>query len=135
MEISQWDCLEIAVQNPNSYENPFEDVTLDVVFSAPNGRLIIFYGFYDIDGWKIRVMPDQLGIWSYEATFSDGTSGISGEFECISSTIPGLISRDEYNPIWFGYRGSRRRRGQRFVSGRDPVGPRHRYPLFGVLSC
>ena len=107
MQVGQWDMFKIGVPNANTYENPFEDVSLNATFRAPDGRTLEFYGFYNTDSWQLRFMPDTLGTWSYEATFSDNAPGVSGTFACISSNIPGLIHKDANNPTWFGYKGGR----------------------------
>ena len=103
MKVGQWDSFEIDVPNANTYDNPFENVSLNAIFQTPDGRTIDFYGFYDTEAWKLRFMPEYLGTWTYKATFSDGTPGTSGTFECIPSNIPGLIHQDANNPSWFGY--------------------------------
>jgi hypothetical protein len=90
----QWGCFEAVVTNAAPYGNPFEDVTLDVKLTKPDGTIVDFWGFYDgqemSDGspssagtWRIRVMPDQTGTWHYEAKFSDGSSRTSGAFLCV----------------------------------------------------
>jgi hypothetical protein len=104
--VGQWDRFEVAVENDKQYGDPFRDVLLDVTVLRPDGAGIDFWGFYDGDRtWKIRFMPDQIGEWQYVARFSDGSPGVSGVFECAPSDIPGMICRDETNPIWLGFKG------------------------------
>ncbi len=106
--VGQWDRFEAAVTNAKRYADPYKDVTLDVTYTRPDGETVRFWGFYDGGTtWKIRFMPDQIGTWRYEATFSDGSQGMSGTFTCVPSTLPGMISRDETNPRWFGFRGGK----------------------------
>ena len=50
-------------------------------------------------------MPDQIGTWKYVASFSDGQPAGSGEFVVSAGDIPGMISADESNPRWFGFKG------------------------------
>jgi hypothetical protein len=77
-----------------------------VTYYKPGGSVVKFRGFYDGGArWIIRFMPDQIGRWKYEAEFSDGVPGVSRVFQCVASDIEGMISKDESNPIWFGYRG------------------------------
>lgn len=105
-QVGQWDHFEATVTNTEDYTNPYRDVTLKVTYTRPDGSTVDFWGFYDDgDTWRIRFMPGQIGTWNYEATFSDGTPGASGSFEVISSDIPGMISKDETNPLWFGFKG------------------------------
>jgi hypothetical protein len=105
-QVGQWDRFETTVSNSKNYNDPYTGVSLDVTYTKPDGNTIKFWGFYDGgNSWKIRYMPDQQGVWKYEAKFSDGTQGVSGSFVCVPSTIPGLIHKDETNPRWFGFKG------------------------------
>ncbi len=79
-----------------------------MTYTRPDGSRIEFWGFYDgAATWRLRCLPDQLGEWSYQAAFSDGAPGIQGTFTCYPSEIPGLVSTDEVNPLWFGYKGGK----------------------------
>jgi len=103
--VGMWDRFETTVSNEKAYADPYGDVSLDVTYTAPDGRTIDFWGFYDGGStWRIRFMPDLAGEWNYVARFSDGAPGASGSFECAPSDLPGLISVYEKNPIWFGYK-------------------------------
>jgi hypothetical protein len=101
-----WDRFELSVTNTHPYSNRYRDVTLNVTYTRPNGSTVPFWGFYDGGTtWRIRFMPDQIGTWSYNAVFSDGRPGASGTFQCMASTLPGMLARDETNPRWIGYKG------------------------------
>ena len=105
-QVGQWGRFEAEVINHKRYADPYRDVTLDVVWRRPDGSTVKFWGFHDGgQTWKFRFLPDQLGEWTYDATFSDGSAGLKGSVECIASDLPGLIGRDETNPMWFGYKG------------------------------
>lgn len=107
-DVGQWDRFEASVKNTKGYNDPYKNVTLNVTYTRPNGSQIKFWGFYDGGTtWKIRFMPDQVGTWKYSATFTDGQRGISGTFKSVPSTIPGMLSKDEMNPRWFGYKGGK----------------------------
>jgi hypothetical protein len=104
--VGLWDRFERTVPNDRSYSDPYRDVTLNVTYTKPDGSRVRFWGFHDGGSrWIIRFMPDQLGPWKYRAEFSDGSPGISGTFTCVESDLPGMISKDETNPVWFGYKG------------------------------
>lgn len=104
--VLQWDRFEAAVINTNIYADPYRDVTLNVTYTRPDASIVNFWGFYDgSNTWRIRFMPDQIGVWSYSASFSDGTPGASDSFDCVPGDIPGMISADETNPMWFGFKG------------------------------
>jgi CubicO group peptidase (beta-lactamase class C family) len=104
--VGQWDRYEAFVTNTQSYQDPYRDTTLNVTYIRPDNNKIQFWGFYDGGTtWMMRFMPNLLGTWKYNATFSDGQPGKSGSFNCVPSNLPGMISQDEVNPIWFGYKG------------------------------
>ncbi len=103
--VGRWDRFEAAVENPKRYADPYRDVSLDVTYTRPDGTAVKFWGFHDGGAaWKVRFMPDQLGVWKYEATFSDGSAGTNGTFRCVPSGVPGVVSAYEPNPVWFGFR-------------------------------
>jgi len=104
--VGKWDRFETSVTNTRTYADPYGGVNLDVTYTRPDGSTVRFWGFYDEGtAWKLRFMPDQTGTWRYAATFSDGASGKSGTFDCVASTTPGMIAKDEVNPKWFGFKG------------------------------
>jgi hypothetical protein len=114
----QWDIFEKTIHNTKKYNNPFTDVTLTVSYTRPDSSIIQFWGFYAGNTtWKIRFMPDQLGMWQYKASFSDASVNINGKFNCVKSNIPGLISKDEINPIWMGYKGGHHELVRSFHTG------------------
>lgn len=106
-EVPLWGHFETSVVNSRSYANPFTDVSLVATFIRPDKGRVSFWGFYDGDGhggqmgnvWRLRFMPDQVGIWSYECSFSDGASGASGVFRCVADGAnPGPLRIDPVNP-------------------------------------
>ncbi|MEM6646752.1 MAG: DUF5060 domain-containing protein [Bacteroidota bacterium] len=106
--VGLWDQFEVEVPNATAYTDPFRNVDLDVIYTRPDGTEHAFWGFHAEDGlWTIRYMPDQLGTWTYRATFSDGTPGMEGQFDVVPSDLPGLVGHDVANPMWFGYHGGR----------------------------
>lgn len=104
----KWLIFEDSIQNRQHYLNPFEDVSLVIYCTRPDGSKLKYTGFYAGDKtWKLRIMPDQIGEWSYNAVFSDGSKKLKGSFKCIDSDIPGMISLYKENPVWFGFKGGR----------------------------
>ncbi len=117
--IPLWSRFEASADNPSRFTDPFRDVSLDVTYTAPDGRKIGFWGFYDGGTtWRIRFMPDMVGTWRYDAVFTETTAtdpsgaatetrsrpAISGAFECVPSDLPGQIVVHSENPQWFGWR-------------------------------
>jgi hypothetical protein len=106
--VGRWGVFERVVRNEKGYANPYEDVTLEAVYTKPDGGTVRSWGFYDGEQtWRMRFMPDQVGTWRYEARFSDGSGSVKGAFECAPSDLPGVISVCEGNPIWFGFKGGK----------------------------
>ena len=92
-QVEQYGRFELAVRNSRRYADPYKDVTLEVVYTRPDKSVVKFWGFHDGgDTWRLRFMPDQLGAWSYDAKFSDGSPGVRGAFDCVAGGIPGMIS-------------------------------------------
>ncbi len=124
--IGKWDRFEASLNGGIKYEDPYRDVSLQASFFSPAGRMIETKGFYNGDHeWKVRFMPDEIGIWEYEIISSDSIMRQSGKFECLASDIPGMISVYENNPIWFGLKGGKPHLvrslhiGDRFFADRD----------------
>lgn len=101
--VERWDVFEATFSGPKD-GNPFLDVWLSAVFRKGN-REIRVDGFYDGDGaYKVRFMPDELGLWSFE-TDSNVTAlkGKKGSLQCTAAQTNnhGPVSvRDTYH---FGY--------------------------------
>src|SRR3989344_8544319 len=111
--VGLYDAFELSVSNSNSYTNPFNfsEIELRVTFTSPQPtRTFTYFGFYDGDGsggqtgnvWKIRFMPDQTGTWNYDYSWSDGTTGGSGDFTVTSSTATfAPVKVDPAHPHYF----------------------------------
>lgn len=110
--------FEATVKNTHEYANKFTDVTLQVRYQSPGGRMLNFEGFYDGDGtgggnlrdgetWKMRFMPDEVGTWLFFYRWSDGRPGGQGRFACVAEGAgKGILRAYEENPRWFAYNGS-----------------------------
>jgi len=79
--IPVWNALEIKFTSSVTYANPFDDATLDVVFTSPNGEQMKMPGFWDGDTtWKVRFSPTMCGVWTYKTICSDGSNtGLNGK--------------------------------------------------------
>jgi len=110
-QVGLYGVWETQVTNYNSYSNPFDFLVIELqaTLTSPSGRRVNFFGFYDGDGsggqagniWKLRFMPDELGIWTYTYTWSDGTLRGSGDFSVIKSNNirnHGHVHVDTNNP-------------------------------------
>jgi hypothetical protein len=83
-KVQRWDALELTHSGPST-GNPFVEVNLSATFHLRNRSLTV-EGFYDGDGsYKIRFMPDELGLWTWTtASNASSLNGKSGAFECIA---------------------------------------------------
>jgi len=102
LRVPLYGLFEQELTNSRSYKNPFTDVILNAQFTAPSGRVVKFWGFYDgQDVWRQRFMPDEAGNWFYTLSFSDGAPGASGSFVCVEEgAFPGPWKQDPDNPRW-----------------------------------
>ncbi|MFO7657214.1 MAG: DUF5060 domain-containing protein [Bacteroidales bacterium] len=113
--VPKYKVFEKDVVNSSNYGNKFTDVALNVQYKSPSGKQYDFYGFYDGNGkggydgniWKIRFMPNEVGKWEYTYSWSDGTKGGRGIFECASEGAgKGILQPYKNNPHWFAYNGT-----------------------------
>ncbi|WP_373519352.1 sulfatase-like hydrolase/transferase [Pricia sp.] len=86
-ELKKWHRVEISFEGPDTGEmdenKPFLNYRLDVTFEN-QGKSYTVPGFYAADGnaaetstdsgniWKVRFSPDEIGEWSYSASFKKG---------------------------------------------------------------
>ena len=88
-ELKKWHKITLTFEGPNTTEtsepNPFTDYRLDVEFNhSDSGTRYIVPGYYAADGkaantsaksgnkWRVHFAPDQIGTWSYKASFTTG---------------------------------------------------------------
>lgn len=134
-QVGLWAKFEKVLVNKKNYSDPFSQTALVVEFFRPDQTMLKCSGFYDGGvSWKFRVMPDQIGEWKYVAWFSDRRQHkIVGSFKCVPSDIPGLISVDETNPVWFGFKGGKHHLirsfhvGDRFFASNWPDSARRQF--------
>ena len=94
--------VELKVENSKSYANPFKDVDLECMTVSPSGRNLKVYGFFDGGNtWKLRLMPDEIGVWKYYSKFSDGAKGPQGTIKCIAGKLKGPLKISKKYPLWF----------------------------------
>ena len=86
-EMKQWHAVTLTFDGPASGElagpNPFLDFRLDVTFSRDDRQYVV-PGYYAADGqaadtgategnkWQVHFVPDELGQWTYAASFRKG---------------------------------------------------------------
>ena len=84
--VPKWGYFERKFTGSAAYTNPFQDVQLTIVFTAPSGDQHRVEGFWDGGNtWLARFSPNQTGTWMYTATSipeDHGLHGQSGSFIC-----------------------------------------------------
>jgi len=103
--IRKWEVYEINLNTTNTYSNPYKNVTLSATFNDPNEKEIIIDGFWDGGNtWTIRMVPTEVGTWTYTTTSNDDQlNGTTGIFETISSDKKGFIKINPDYPHSFMY--------------------------------
>jgi hypothetical protein len=82
-----WQCFDLSFEATETYANPYTDVTLDVDFTSPTGKIFTRPAFWQ-GGSKfiVRFAAPTAGQWSWSATHADAGLNGSGEFE-VEETI------------------------------------------------
>jgi len=85
--VSRWQSHEVVLESAKARSNPFDQVEVRGVLTAPDGRVWSVPGFWDgAATWRIRISPDAVGTWRWASTCSDpgdtGLHGREGWFEC-----------------------------------------------------
>lgn len=105
-----YDYIEMQISLDANYDNHFDarQVSLDGLFTAPDGTQTPIYGFWDDnDGWLMRFTPSQEGEWQYALTVQDerGTSSaVDGTFTVTPSDNKGwLLPGNQVNSEYSGH--------------------------------
>jgi hypothetical protein len=102
-DVGRYDVFEETFTLDSSmYDNPWEDVQVTVTFTTPSGDEVEVGGFYyEPDTWKVRLVPWEVGAWSWRAVITDGARTVEriGEFACIESGQSGFVRRHPENPF------------------------------------
>jgi len=92
--------FELRIDLDATYENPYdpEQVDLRAEFTAPSGRKIAIWGFYNPSGWSrlwmVRFAPTEKGTWSYIVKVTDregAAQGRAGTFTVTDSAHHGFV--------------------------------------------
>ncbi len=96
-----WVAAEISFESEKEYDNPFYDVTMDVVFTSENSTELKIPAFWDGGKtWRVRFAPTETGLWKYETVCTDETDkGLHG----ISGTVNAVEYAGEYDIYKHGF--------------------------------
>ncbi|MCK5553695.1 MAG: DUF4038 domain-containing protein, partial [Deltaproteobacteria bacterium] len=103
--VGKWEVFELTLTTTNSYSNEYTDVMLTATFTSPTNNTIVLPGFWDGgDTWKVRMAPNEIGMWTYVTSSNDGQlDNNSGQFECVASGKKGFIQVNPSDPYKFQY--------------------------------
>lgn len=103
-EVSKYESIELTISVDAQYANPYDlrEISLDGVFTGPDGAQMSVPGFWDgIDSWNIRFTPSQEGTWRYSISIKDvngESSPMDGDFNVTNSNLHGwIVPGDSYN--------------------------------------
>jgi len=87
-DVPCWARFETQFTSAAEYENPVQDVQVEVEFTSATGKQQTVAAFWDGGKmWKVRFSPDETGRWTYRSRSSQGEdAGLnnqSGEFRCV----------------------------------------------------
>ncbi len=86
MKVMTWIASELEFRSTKKYNNSFEDVDVDVVFTLGREKMTVPCFWDGGDTWKVRFSLPKVGTWKYEVISTDkentGFSG-QGEIECV----------------------------------------------------
>jgi hypothetical protein len=108
-EAPRYESVELTLQVDAQFSNPYDarNISLDAVFTSPDGNEMMIPGFWDGEGsWKVRFTPSQEGLWTYSITVRDlrGNSFPHlGELTVTPSDLPGWIQPGHlFDPAYSG---------------------------------
>ena len=89
--VPQWARFEAQFTSAAEYENPVQDVQLEVEFTSARGNKQTVLAFWDGGKtWKVRFSPDETGKWTYRTRCSrEADAGLNhqaGEFISVPYT-------------------------------------------------
>ena len=88
--VEQWARFEQTLTSSKNYDNPVQQIKVNVEFTSPNGNKRTLLGFWDGDrSWRVRFSPDRQGKWAYKTICSDesntGLHNQTGSFQCVKN--------------------------------------------------
>ncbi len=93
--------FELPVVAAGLSGNKYKDVSLHGVFRGPTETIEIDGFWNGGDIWKIRMMPTEVGQWTYTLSGSNSAFSKSGSFNVIDSNKKGHIHKNPDNPYTF----------------------------------
>ncbi|MCI0494191.1 DUF4038 domain-containing protein, partial [candidate division KSB1 bacterium] len=103
IEVEKYHLFEVSLRSDSTYENPYTQVALSALVIGPGGTEYSIDGYWQGGAtWKLRIMPTMPGPWFYTTESNDQSlDNLSGEFECLGSTRPGILIANPDYPYTF----------------------------------
>ncbi len=86
MKVKTWLANEIKLTSSKTYENPFEDVDVDVTFKSGRTKLTLPAFWDGGNTWIVRFALPKVGEWQYSSVCTDEKNKgltVSGTVECV----------------------------------------------------
>jgi hypothetical protein len=105
--LGNYEKLELSIELTAQFDNPYDQrqVSLDVLFTAPDGQEVFVTGFWDAaNSWQVRFTPSQVGQWQYDVTVTDTigkSKTLTNTFTVTESTNTGWLQQgSQVNPAY-----------------------------------
>jgi hypothetical protein len=87
--VAQWTRFEAQFTSAAEYQNPLQELQVEVEFTSPGGKKHSVAAFWDgFRVWKVRFSPEEVGKWTYRSRSSkESDSGLhnqTGSFNCVA---------------------------------------------------
>ena len=103
-EIGQYTVLEMTMNHDESnYVSTWDDVILQASITSPLGNNLVIDGFYyDLNTWKLRFAPSEIGNYTFNLSLN-GTLVGNGTFNSIDVGEKGFVRQHPTNPFRLFY--------------------------------
>jgi len=111
-----WEKVELSLTSDTAYDNALYDVKeFGAIFTSPTGKTKKLNGFWDGGKvWKIRMLPDEAGIWKYKTFCSDkrnkGLGNQNGTF---------VVTENKNKDALYRHGGIQAKKGDYYLSHND----------------
>src|SRR5450631_1208792 len=94
--VGRYDVLELTYPySSTGLANPWEQVKVTAVFTSPSLKTLTWMGFYyDVNDFRVRFAPAEVGNYTYTVSITGGPSGnfnTSGSFTSVASSNKGFL--------------------------------------------
>lgn len=104
--VGRYTVFEATMNHDDSpYSSPWDNVILQAVFTTPSSATTTIDGFYyDVDTWKVRFAPTEIGTYSFNLLINGTTVG-SGSMTSVEVGERGFVRQHATNSFRLVYEG------------------------------